>query len=286
MPGAGREGCQWSPNSMPDTAGRTRRSSRRRPARTCTRRTRSARSGARSSTAAGSTARPGCSSSGRTRRRTRRSAGASSSARPASGPRDCSPSSASHAATSSINAFLYSVFGQHGGTRHIDNPAITAYRNRWLDTIARRNDLQAIITFGRLADRAYEAWKATPAGAACPAVHASATHPTFPESASSSGQLTKAAAMARAVRVVERRPDHPAARGHARRGPATRAVRHGDHQGRPGADPRRGPPARAAARGCARSTRGRSAAARTPRRKRATITVTIPRAARTWPALG
>ena len=63
-----------------------------------------------------------------------------------------------------INAFLYSVFGQRGGTRHIDDPGITAYRNRWLDTIARRNDLQAVVTFGRFADRAYETWKATPAG--------------------------------------------------------------------------------------------------------------------------
>ena len=133
--------------------------------------------------------------------------------------------------------------------------------------------------------RPTQMWKATPAGAACPAVHASATHPTFPESASASGQLTKAAAMARlcaswnaaltalqpVVTPDEERP--------------LELYGDDDHQGRPGADPATRTSRPGCRRGCARSTRGRRAPATTPRRKRATITVTIPRAARTWPAL-
>ena len=183
-----------------------------------------------------------------------------------------------------INAFLYSVFGQHGGTRHIDDPAITAYRNRWLDTIARRNDLQAVITFGRLADRAYEAWKATPTGAACAAVHASATHPTFPESASASGQLTKAAAMARlctswnaalaALRPVvtpdEERP--PSEYG--------TAITKADLAPIPDVDLPPGLPVWMRSLDAWASRSGADAQA-----KRATITVAVPRAARTWPAL-
>ncbi len=96
-----------------------------------------------------------------------------------------------------INAFLYSVYGQGGGTRHIDDEGIIEYRNRWLDTLARHNELQAILTLGHLADRAYEAWKATPAGTACGAAYANVTHPTYPESASASGSITRAEAMQR-----------------------------------------------------------------------------------------
>ena len=36
-----------------------------------------------------------------------------------------------------VNAFLYSVYGQGGGTRHVDDDAIVAYRHRWLDTLVR-----------------------------------------------------------------------------------------------------------------------------------------------------
>jgi hypothetical protein len=96
-----------------------------------------------------------------------------------------------------VNAFLYSVYGQGGGTRHVDDEAIVAYRNRWLDALARGNELDAIVSLGQLADRSYQAWKATPTGAACPAAYAAIRHPTYPESASRSGSLTKAEAMLR-----------------------------------------------------------------------------------------
>lgn len=38
-----------------------------------------------------------------------------------------------------INTFLYSVYGQGGGTRHIANPLIAAYPNRWIAAILGRH---------------------------------------------------------------------------------------------------------------------------------------------------
>src|SRR3954453_3217625 len=50
-----------------------------------------------------------------------------------------------------VNTYLYSVFGQRRGERHIDDPAITDYRNRWLDAIVEDQPIEAIITLGHLA---------------------------------------------------------------------------------------------------------------------------------------
>ncbi len=96
-----------------------------------------------------------------------------------------------------INTFLYSVYGQAGGSRHIGDAGITAYRNRWIDAIVKDQPIEAIITLGGLADTAYQQWRATPRGAANAAIHAPVLHPTFPESASRAGQTTKAKAFAR-----------------------------------------------------------------------------------------
>lgn len=93
-----------------------------------------------------------------------------------------------------INTFLYSVFGQAGGSRHIGNEAIAKYRNRWIDTIVGDQPIEAIIALGQLADKAYQQWRATRRGAASTAEYAAITHPTYPESASRSGGITKAAA--------------------------------------------------------------------------------------------
>jgi uracil-DNA glycosylase len=94
-----------------------------------------------------------------------------------------------------INTFLYSVYGQSGGEQHQHDAPIIAYRNRWLDAIAANNQLEAIVTLGSLAADAYQSWAATPAGQACHAYHAALLHPTYPESASSTGTITLAAAM-------------------------------------------------------------------------------------------
>jgi hypothetical protein len=96
-----------------------------------------------------------------------------------------------------VNTFLYSVFGQGGGERHKDDPKIAAYRNKWLDALVLRDEIEAVISLGRLADLAYQAWRATPKGATVDVAYEAITHPTFPESSSSSGQTTKAEAMAK-----------------------------------------------------------------------------------------
>ena len=96
-----------------------------------------------------------------------------------------------------VNTFLYSVYGQGGGSRHIGDPAITAYRNRWIDAIVKDQPIEAIISLGQLADQAYQAWRTTPLGAASQAVYATVRHPTYPESASRTGNITKAEAFQR-----------------------------------------------------------------------------------------
>ena len=50
-----------------------------------------------------------------------------------------------------VNTFLYSVYGQAGGSRHDRDPAIAAYRHRWLDAIVAQNHIDAVITLGSLA---------------------------------------------------------------------------------------------------------------------------------------
>jgi uracil-DNA glycosylase len=81
-----------------------------------------------------------------------------------------------------VNTFLYSVYGQGGGERHKDDAQIITYRHKWLDKLARTNDLQAIVALGGLADDAHTKWRATTAGQACTAAYAHVTHPTWPES--------------------------------------------------------------------------------------------------------
>src|SRR6478672_3319209 len=181
-----------------------------------------------------------------------------------------------------VNTFLYSVYGQGGGSRHIDDPGIIAYRNRWLDTLARRNELQAIMTLGQLAEQAYTAWKATPSGTASDAVHVNVIHPTYPESASASGTITKAEAFKRlcdswniALGVLRPvvTPDDP----------PMPTVLYGDtltdadHAVIPAIDLPAGLPAWMRSLDAWAARTGEDAQA-----KRATITVTVPRSARQW----
>jgi uracil-DNA glycosylase len=182
-----------------------------------------------------------------------------------------------------INTFLYSVYGQGGGARHIDDAGITAYRNRWLDTITRSNELDAIVSLGGLADRAYQTWKATPSGSSCPAAYANVIHPTYPESASRSGGTTKAEAMQRlcdswnaALTSLQPvvTPDEAL--------PLTlygAAITKDDLAPIPDQDLPAGLPAWMRALDAWASRTGPDTQS-----KRATITVAVPRAARTWPA--
>jgi hypothetical protein len=181
-----------------------------------------------------------------------------------------------------INAFLYSVYGQAGGTRHIGNEAITKYRNRWINTIVRDQPIEAIIALGQLADTAYQQWKATPRGSASTAAYASIRHPTYPESASRSGGITKAAAFEKLCDSWNQLLNdlHPVVTSDSpvplRLYGAT--ITKDDLSPIPPRDLPAGAPAWMCALDAWAVRQGE-----TPQLKRATFKVTVPRVARTWP---
>ena len=92
-----------------------------------------------------------------------------------------------------VNVFPYSVFGQGGGNRHKNTPAITAYRNTWFDALL-PGSIQGVVALGQLADLAWQQWKATPAGSGFSGVYAPVTHPTQPESSSKGNKAKREAA--------------------------------------------------------------------------------------------
>src|SRR6266508_2464581 len=94
-----------------------------------------------------------------------------------------------------VNAFLYSVYGQGGGQRHKDDPAIADYRNRWLDALLVGSGMEAVVALGGLADFAFQTWRATGSGQSVDVAYQHIRHPTYPESASAAGQKTKSEAM-------------------------------------------------------------------------------------------
>lgn len=183
-----------------------------------------------------------------------------------------------------INAFLYSVFGQGGGARHIDDEAITRYRNRWINAIVADQSIEAIITLGQLADTAYQQWRATPKGAVNTAAYRTVRHPTYPESASRSGTITKAAAFAKLCESWNEALDalHPLITPDAsvplRRYGST--ITKADLSPIPDRDLPPGLPSWMCALDAWALRTGDS-----KQLKRATITVTVPRAARAWPTL-
>jgi hypothetical protein len=93
-----------------------------------------------------------------------------------------------------INALLYSVYGS-GGAKYVDDAPVAAYRNKWIDGIVASGKVEGVITLGQMAKKAWEVWKATPAGAASTVLAQHLTHPTQPESAGKTKaekeQLTK-----------------------------------------------------------------------------------------------
>lgn len=93
-----------------------------------------------------------------------------------------------------INAFLYSVYGQHGGNKHKNNPDIAAYRNRWIAAILDHQPIEAVVAFGGLANLAWQAWLASPEAAGRPALpFRHVLHPTSPDSAGGTAAAKKAA---------------------------------------------------------------------------------------------
>jgi Uracil DNA glycosylase superfamily len=183
-----------------------------------------------------------------------------------------------------VNTFLYSVFGQGGGNRHDDDAAIAAYRNAWLDALLVGSEVTAVVSLGQLADKAYRIWAATRPDAAALLHHAAVRHPTFPESASRAGNKTLAETTA--ILLADWNAHLPELRNHVMPDDMSQDTLYGTtwQEGElvriPEADLPPGSP-------------GwwfdlAAWAARTgpdPQSKRATITVTVPRVARLWPAL-
>jgi hypothetical protein len=97
-----------------------------------------------------------------------------------------------------INTYLYSVFGQGAGNKHRDDKKIAAYRNRWLKAILAPGKIEAVVALGSLATTAWQTWTQSPGatGASLPFVHI--THPTQPES-SAGGNAAKHAAAIKAM---------------------------------------------------------------------------------------
>lgn len=94
-----------------------------------------------------------------------------------------------------INAFLYSVFGQFSGEKHADDPAIAAYRNRWLDALLLDAGIDAVLSFGHIARDALESWRDAHPERAAELVFEPMIHPTMPEASSKGDAAKKAAAM-------------------------------------------------------------------------------------------
>ncbi|HXU44802.1 MAG TPA: uracil-DNA glycosylase family protein [Thermoanaerobaculia bacterium] len=96
-----------------------------------------------------------------------------------------------------INTFLYSVYGQFGGEKHKKDPAIAAYRNRWIAALLDNNPIEAVVAFGSLADVAWQLWLASPEGQARPVpAYQHVAHPTSPEGSGGTAAQKKAATKA------------------------------------------------------------------------------------------
>jgi hypothetical protein len=91
-----------------------------------------------------------------------------------------------------VNTYLYSVYGSVKAKTQKD-PALAAYRNRWLDSLLVGSKVEGVVALGTAANAAWQTWKATPKGATFTGAFAPITHPTEPES-SSKGDKAKLAA--------------------------------------------------------------------------------------------
>ena len=98
-----------------------------------------------------------------------------------------------------INTFLYSVYGSaKAGTRRA--AGLVGYRNRWLDALLVSRQVEVVLAFGKVADEAWQMWKATPAAQSVQVGYAALTHPTQPESSSEGNRAKLAEATTRMLR--------------------------------------------------------------------------------------
>lgn len=80
-----------------------------------------------------------------------------------------------------INALLYSVASAKGAS-YVEQPAVRAYRDLWLDAILAPGQIEAVVTFGTMARTAWQSYTQRRETASSIVV-AHLTHPTFPISA-------------------------------------------------------------------------------------------------------
>jgi hypothetical protein len=90
-----------------------------------------------------------------------------------------------------VNTFLYSVFGS--ASKNAGATRIATYRHKWLDAIFAHEPIEAVVSLGTLADKAWLKWAATPAGQAVSPAYQHITHPTAPESGAAKNQGNHAA---------------------------------------------------------------------------------------------
>jgi uracil-DNA glycosylase len=83
-----------------------------------------------------------------------------------------------------VNTYLYSVYGQSAGNRHVNDAKIVDYRNSWIDALVIGKQIEAAVAFGTLADTAYQTWAKTRPDEAAGIAYQHVTHPTAPISGS------------------------------------------------------------------------------------------------------
>lgn len=183
-----------------------------------------------------------------------------------------------------VNVYLYSVFGQAAGTRHAKDEHIAAYRHRWLDALLVGTGITAVVALGDLAATAYRTWAGTQPGAAASLHLAAIRHPTYAEGfARASGKPlaeTTAALLANWNEHLDDLAAHVTPEGPTDLTPYAASWGPTDLAPIPEIDLPAGAPA---------WWRDVDAwATRTgadTQMKRATISVVVPKGARTWPAL-
>jgi uracil-DNA glycosylase len=118
-----------------------------------------------------------------------------------------------------VNALLYGLHGG-AGAKYVTRPEVVSYRNRWIDGLLLSGSVRAVVAFGALARRAWEAYtsaRGAPAGVAFTPL----THPTFPEASGG----TQAERDASTRKMLEQwnaaLPGLDAALGHKDVGPST-----------------------------------------------------------------
>src|SRR6476469_3851993 len=189
-----------------------------------------------------------------------------------------------HTAYVMVNVYLYSVFGQAAGNRHAKDEDIAAYRHRWLDALLVGTGVTAVVALGDLAATAYARWSETQPGIAASLHLAAIRHPTYAEGfARASGQPLAETTEAQLLNWNEHLADlaaHVVPEGPTDPRPYAATWGPTDLVPIPEVDLPPGSPAWWRAVDAWASRTGTDA-----QTKRATISVVVPKGARTWPTL-